>query len=124
LGADTTVSYDCWYLLASWLRDEVAVVRSRPPRFFYVVQLDWFDFLSIRSYYKSMNTDSPTFQLFKERQSFLSGMRSIFDLSRPESKYNSSKSDAEADYKALYSDWCAIGKDMHEAVSQYEQEQS
>lgn len=49
------------------------------------------------------------------RKGFLDGMCSIFDLSGSYFEYNTSESGAEADRKALSSDWGMIGQDIEDA---------
>lgn len=58
--------------------------------------------------------------LFSE-PSFIEGIARLFDFGGTLNTYNSSKTDDEADKKALYSDWVAVGEDLKKAVSVYEQ---
>ena len=44
--------------------------------------------------------------------SFLDGLGRLFDFGGTLANYNHSKSNDEADYRALRSDWEAIGNDM------------
>ncbi|MDO4721438.1 MAG: hypothetical protein Q4A78_12300 [Peptostreptococcaceae bacterium] len=53
--------------------------------------------------------------LFSE-PSFWEGVGRLFDWAGTLSKYNDSKSSKEADYKAIQSDWRAIGDDIREAI--------
>ena len=46
------------------------------------------------------------------RPSFVEGAARIFDFSNTLSMYNYSKNDDEADARALYSDWVAVGDDF------------
>lgn len=62
---------------------------------------------------KSMSTkESSTVQ---PKNSFLTGLGSIFNISGKYFEYNTSKSAQEADSKALRKDWEKIGKDIKEA---------
>lgn len=64
---------------------------------------------------------SPSFRLFLERQNFLTGFTSVFDLYKPlEGKYNTDSSTHEADQNSLKSDWMAVGQDMRSALKKYE----
>ena len=47
---------------------------------------------------------------------FVSGMGRVIDLGATMTVFNSSDSEAEADAKAIYNDWLAIGNDMREAM--------
>ena len=48
--------------------------------------------------------------------SFLSGIARIFDLGATFNSYNKSDSPSEDDYKAIYSDWLMIGKDIENSM--------
>lgn len=63
-------------------------------------------------------SDKSTF-LFA-RPSFLEGMARVMDLGSTMQIYNSSKSEKEADIKALKKDWEAVGEDTLNAVEKYE----
>nr|DAS87888.1 MAG TPA: hypothetical protein [Caudoviricetes sp.] len=56
--------------------------------------------------------------------SFLSGVGRILDLfsTRNESSFNGSKSELEADYRAIRNDWNMVGQDIWEAYRRAEQE--
>lgn len=54
--------------------------------------------------------------------SFVSGIASVIDFEGL-AYYNDSVSTVEADAKAMMSDWEMVGKDIREALAQYEQEQ-
>jgi hypothetical protein len=54
------------------------------------------------------------------RPSFGSGVARALDLSGQFDAYNISTSEAEADQRAIASDWLAIGKDLGEALEQAE----
>lgn len=58
--------------------------------------------------------DEFTFSLFA-KPSFVEGVGRILDFGGSMSQYNSSTSGQEADFRALSSDWRAIGEDMSEA---------
>ena len=51
------------------------------------------------------------------RPSFLEGVARVFDRGGVLNRYNRSRSEAEADYKAIASDWYTVGKDLREAIS-------
>lgn len=52
------------------------------------------------------------------RPSFGSGVARVLDLYGTFDAYNSSTSEAEADYRAIASDWCVVGRDLDEAFEQ------
>lgn len=54
------------------------------------------------------------------RPSFMRGIAKILDMGSTGKIYNSSESEAEADYKALLSDWNVTGNDMREAMNDYQ----
>ena len=64
-------------------------------------------------------SDKSTF-LFA-RPSFASGVSRIMDLGATMQIYNNSKTENEADLKALKKDWEAVGEDILSAVKEYEQ---
>ncbi len=53
--------------------------------------------------------------------SFASGMARVFDLFGTFDAYNLSESGAEADARAIASDWLIVGQDIAEAMEQYEE---
>lgn len=59
-----------------------------------------------------------TFSLFA-RPTFFEGMGRILDFGNTLTQYNVSPTPEEADANALYSDWCAIGDDLHDVMSRY-----
>lgn len=63
-------------------------------------------------------SDKSTF-LFA-RPSFIEGMARVMDLGSTMQIYNNSKSEKEADVKALKKDWEAVGEDILNAVEKYE----
>jgi hypothetical protein len=56
--------------------------------------------------------------------SLSSGAARVFDLFGQFDGYNRSDSPAEADAKALASDWILVGQDICEAIEQYESERT
>jgi hypothetical protein len=48
--------------------------------------------------------------------SILSGVARLLDLGAQLDEYNISATPREADVRAMYSDWRAIGEDLHEAM--------
>ena len=54
------------------------------------------------------------------RPSFLSGVARLFDFFGLFTRYNFSRTEEEADAKALYSDWRAIGQDLALAMRRFE----
>ncbi|MBI2459265.1 MAG: hypothetical protein HYV53_01795 [Parcubacteria group bacterium] len=54
------------------------------------------------------------------RPSFVEGMARVIDLGSTMQIYNSSKSEKEADVKALKKDWEAVGEDVAYAIKEYE----
>ena len=65
-----------------------------------------------------MNKRYKTDFLFSE-PGFVEGMAHVFDVGGTFTSYNVSKSDKEADYKALKSDWGIVGQDIQKAVDSY-----
>ena len=61
------------------------------------------------------------FHLFA-RPSFVEGMARIMDLSGSLQTYNYSETGEQADAKATYNDWKAVGKDIESAIREHEQE--
>lgn len=58
------------------------------------------------------------------KNNFLVGIGSVLNLSDAYFEYNYSKSDIEADFKALYSDWQNIGNDIEKSIKKFETENS
>lgn len=56
------------------------------------------------------------------KNNFLVGMGSILNLAGSYFEYNYSKSDKEADLKALTSDWENVGEDIRKSKSNFERE--
>jgi len=63
--------------------------------------------------------NSPTFQLFKHEPSAVSGMATLLDLGSTLNRYVTSKTENDADRKALKSDWQAVGNDMKSSIDSY-----
>ena len=59
-------------------------------------------------------------QLFA-RPSFAECVGRIVDLGATMQKYNESKTEEEADVKALKNDWRAVGEDLRNSIVNYEQ---
>lgn len=57
--------------------------------------------------------------LFAE-PSTVSGAARLLDLYCLFDSYNTSPTGAEADYKALLADWCAVGQDIQRAIEAFE----
>lgn len=53
--------------------------------------------------------------------SFLRGIAKILDLGSTGNIYNSSDSNAQADYRAIMSDWNMTGEDMQGAMDEYKE---
>lgn len=51
--------------------------------------------------------------------SFISGVAHIFDFEGSFVSYNRSRTPLEADSKAIYADWAAVGQALDEAVRQF-----
>lgn len=50
----------------------------------------------------------------------LNGVGRIFDLNNSLNKYNRSKTETEADMKAIYLDWLSVGQDLRVSMDKYE----
>lgn len=55
--------------------------------------------------------------------SFMEGVARLVDVTGTIDEYNYSASPEQADYRALRSDWEAIGRDIWNAISQFAKEQ-
>ena len=64
-------------------------------------------------------SDKSTF-LFA-RPSFIGGVARVMDLGATMQIYNNSKTEDEADLKALKKEWEVVGEDILSAVKEYEQ---
>lgn len=62
-------------------------------------------------------------QLFA-RPSIVEGVGRIVDLGATMQKYNESKTEEEADVRALKNDWRAVGEDFRKSIANYEQKTS
>ena len=66
------------------------------------------------------NINNEMFQLYAE-PSFIQGMGTLFDVSGSLLEYNYSRSENEADFKAMASDWRTVGQDLKRAILAYRQ---
>jgi hypothetical protein len=66
----------------------------------------------------SENNWNNSFYLFA-RPSFCEGVARVLDLGGTLQIYNESKTEEEADLKAIENDWLAVGLDMKEAINKY-----
>lgn len=57
------------------------------------------------------------------RPSFLEGVARVVDLGGTLQNYNVSKTEDEADLKALRKDWEAVGGDIKSAINKYERKE-
>ncbi len=64
------------------------------------------------------------FGLLYATPSFLEGVARAIDIGDTLTDYNGSEDGAQADARALRSDWKAVGDDMRRASAQYRQEKS
>ena len=65
---------------------------------------------------------SEQFGLLYATPSFLEGLARAIDIGDTLTEYNTSENGAEADARALASDWKAVGNDMRPAIAQYRKE--
>lgn len=56
------------------------------------------------------------------RSSILTGVGTIFDFAGTFQEYNTSKTESEADTKATFLDWLAVGEDLKNALHRFEDE--
>ncbi|EHO07736.1 MULTISPECIES: hypothetical protein [Myroides] len=56
------------------------------------------------------------------KNNFLIGMGSVLNIAGAYFSYNYSKSEKEADYKAIYSDWKNIGDDFKVSIEKFEKD--
>jgi hypothetical protein len=61
-----------------------------------------------------------TFDLFA-RPSFIEGMSRVMDLGSNLQVYNHSKTELDADAKAIHNDWRMVGKDIESSIEEYKQ---
>ncbi len=71
---------------------------------------------------KNIRASLSTF-LFTE-PSIVEGVSRLMDIGATMQDYNSSKTENEADFKALRNDWKAVGEDLVFSIKNYEQELS
>ncbi len=57
-----------------------------------------------------------------QKNDFVVGIGSVLNISGSYFEYNYSKSDKEADYKAIYSDWYNVGIDIRNSNNKFEEE--
>jgi hypothetical protein len=63
-----------------------------------------------------MSQNSPTFRLFKKMPSFANGVSSCLDFFGDDNaNYKFNKTEKEADWDAIHSDWQAVGDDLKKA---------
>lgn len=67
------------------------------------------------------NSTTTRIHLFA-RPSFLTGVARLVDVFGSLNNYNTSPSDSDADYNALYSDWAAVGDEIERATERYKHE--
>lgn len=60
-------------------------------------------------------------ELLFARPSFIGGMARALDLGSSMNIYNDSRSELEADTKAMAADWGATGADIRKAINEYRQ---
>lgn len=58
------------------------------------------------------------------KSSILTGIGSIFDFAGSYQRYNTSDTDDEADAKATFLDWLAVGDDIKYALNKFENEKN
>ncbi len=67
-----------------------------------------------------MTNNSYTFRLFRKTPSLINGISSSLDFFGDDSThYKINKTEKEADFDSIYSDWQAVGNDMREALKEY-----
>lgn len=52
-------------------------------------------------------------------QDEITGIASVLDIFHANTVYNYSKTDTEADQKAIAHDWAAIGEDLSDVINKY-----
>jgi hypothetical protein len=58
------------------------------------------------------------------RPSFVEGAARVLDIGDTLNHYNTSPTEADADYNALFADWCAVGSDLGAAMGRIAGEQA
>jgi hypothetical protein len=66
--------------------------------------------------------EEPVSDFLFAQPSFLSGMARVLDLGAKFDSYNISPSGQIADARAMFSDWCAVGKDIYDGTKQLEEQ--
>ncbi len=66
----------------------------------------------------TLSTDDIESDFLFARPSFIEGVGRIFDLAGSLNTYNSSRTPEEADSRAIYEDWKALGHDVQVALDQ------
>lgn len=64
------------------------------------------------------------FGLLYAMPTFLEGVARSVDIGDTLTEYNTSENGTAADLQALRSDWLAVGNDLREAISQFDQNNS
>lgn len=82
--------------------------------------MDILRFFTKLVYYESMGNIDLTTRLFA-KPSFIGGFSSVLDIGATLQVYNDSKTEIEADIKALATDWVVVGNDLKSSISNYEQ---
>jgi hypothetical protein len=67
-----------------------------------------------------VNKTSPDFLFLFATPTFISGAARVLDLYAVYDAYNCSSTEYEADFKAISSDWMAVGQDIGIAMKQFE----
>jgi hypothetical protein len=66
-----------------------------------------------------MNYSSHTFRLIKKHPTFIGGF-ALFDFRGADSKFVMSKTEKQADFEAIKSDWFAVGVDLKSAIKEHQ----
>jgi len=66
------------------------------------------------------NFNNDNFSLYAE-PNFMQGVGTLVDVSGSLLEYNTSRTEAEADAKALFSDWRVVGLDLLRAIRQFDE---
>lgn len=61
------------------------------------------------------------FRLYK-RPSFFEGLTSFLNFGGKQNRYHYSRSEREADHRAIQSDWQHVGRDIAHAITEFERE--
>ncbi len=65
--------------------------------------------------------NSYSFRHLFARPSFIEGAARLLDLGVTMQQYNTSRTDTEADIKAMRNDWRTVGNDLKTSMKSYEQ---